>query len=108
MVTMDDDSTTGVASGFGFGLVADGVPPIRRIFCLVGVGEDESADEESEVLITERCVGGLDRVNAEDTGGLADDCGGCFAGRCVVDRMGESVVVNSSLGDVRESLLEVR
>ena len=109
IVTLEDDSTTGVGSGLGLGLLDD-APPIRRIFCLLGVGEDESADEESEVLITERGVGGLDRVKAEETGGFGEAEGGCFgcvAGRFDEDRVEESLV-NSSLGDARELLLEVR
>ena len=111
---MDGGSTTGVDSDFGLGL-AGGVPPIRRTFCLVGVGEGESADDESEVVIIERCAGGLDRVKVDDTGGFEDGCGGCFGSapvRCDEDRIEEEVVersvVNSSLGDARESLLEVR
>jgi hypothetical protein len=54
-----------------------GIAAVRRLFVVV---EDESEDDEYDVVIRERCVCGLEREEA--TIGGFDEVGGSFVGRC--------------------------
>jgi len=67
--------------------------PIRRLFIVV---EDESEEDECDVVIRERCVDGFERDKEEKVGGFVEDDG--TFGRCddcLVDKA-------SSDGDVRD------
>jgi len=81
-----------------------GIAAVRRLFVVV---DDESEDDEYDVVIRERCVGGLEREEA--TIGGFDEVGGSFVGRCEDCLLDElcSDLEESSAGDVRDSVVEV-
>jgi len=97
-----------ISSSLGFVInsfsVVGGIAAVRRLFIVV---DDESEDDEYDVVIRERCLGGLEREEA--TMGGFDEVGGSFVGRCEDCLFDElcSDLEESSAGDVRDSVVEV-